>query len=113
MSRRSSPSRSRCRSTMATITPIDYSSRDYLALRTDLIASIPTFLPEWTQQTDSDFGIVLIELFSMVGDILNFYIDRVVNETFLSTAVRRESVLNIARMFDYTPIAMTPATVLL
>lgn len=91
--------------------PIDYSSRDYASLRADLINSIPEYVPEWTNRTESDFGIVLIEMFSYVGDILNYYIDRVANEAYLTTAVQRSSVLSLAQMLDYRPLGLAAATV--
>lgn len=81
--------------------PIDYSSRDYASVTQDLITNIPNFLPEWTDRSPGDFGIVMIELFAYMCDILNYYIDRVANEAFLSTAQQRQSVLNIANMLDY------------
>jgi hypothetical protein len=89
--------------------PIDYTNRDYASLRQALIDTIPDLLPEWTTRTDDDFGMVLIDLFSYVGDIMNYYVDRVFNEMFLPTAVRRQSVLNIAALLDYVPISMAPA----
>ena len=83
--------------------PIDYTSRDYTSLVNDLLTLIPSFLPEWTDRSPGDFGIVLIELFAYVGDILNFYNDRIANESFIATAQQRQSVLNIASLLDYTP----------
>lgn len=85
------------------IYPIDYSSRDYESLLADLRQAAPLLLPEWTNESDSDFGLVLLELFSYAGDVMNYYIDRVANEMFLATATRKQSVLNIASMLDYTP----------
>lgn len=92
---------------------IDYSSRDYIAIYNDLIRQIPNFLPEWTSRSSSDFGIVLLELYAYVGDILSYYIDRISNEAFLSTAVQRASVLAISSMLDYRPRSAAPSTVLL
>ena len=37
---------------------VDYTSRDYVSIRADLINLIPQFLPEWTSRSESDFGIV-------------------------------------------------------
>lgn len=92
---------------------IDYTSRDFQSLFNDLKNAIPDLLPEWTSRDPSDMGIVLLELFSYEGDILNYYIDRVMNEAFLPTAQRRQSVLDVAQLLNYTPVAMRPATVLL
>ena len=89
---------------------VDYTSRDYAAIRDDLIALIPSLLPEWTTTDASDFGITLIELFAYMGDMLNYYIDRSANEGFINTATQRSSVLSIAKMLNYSPSTGTPAT---
>jgi hypothetical protein len=52
-------------------------------------------------------------LFSYLGDELNFYIDRALNESFLSTASQRNSVLQIAKILGYLPTGATASTVLL
>jgi hypothetical protein len=83
--------------------PIDYTSRDYTSLVNDMLNLIPSYLPEWTDRSAGDFGVVLLELFAYVGDILNFYTDRIANEAFLPTAQQRQSVLNLASLLDYTP----------
>lgn len=93
------------------ISPIQYTSRDYAALKADLIAAIPGLLPEWTSRSSNDFGIVMIDLFAYCGDILNYYSDRIANEAFLATATQRASVLSIASMLDYKPLSQAPATV--
>lgn len=90
---------------------VDYTAKDYDGFKDSLIASIPDFLPEWTSRSESDFGIVLIELFSYLADILSFYGDRIANEAFLATAVQRSSVIRIAKMLDYRPTGPNPASV--
>lgn len=92
---------------------IDYTSRDFEAIRDDMIALIPFFLPEWRNRDASDFGITLIELFAYMGDIMSYYIDRAANEAFIDTASQRDSVLRQARLLDYTPTPSTPAEVTL
>lgn len=93
--------------------PIDYSSRDYASVVTDVINSVPNYLPEWTDRSSGDFGIVLIELFAYTTDILSYYTDRIANEAFLSTAQQRSSILNIADMLDYPFSGPTAASVIL
>ena len=90
---------------------VDYTSRDYVSIREDLINLIPSYAPQWTSREASDFGITLIELFSYLGDLLNFYIDRAANEGFLATASQRDSVLQIASLLNYVPTTSTPALV--
>jgi hypothetical protein len=89
---------------------IDYTSRDYQAIRDDMVGLIDNFAPQWTSRDSSDFGIVMIELFSYMGDLLNYYIDRAANEAFLSSATQRETVINIARLLNYTPTNVLAAS---
>lgn len=42
---------------------IDYTSRDYEAIREELIARIKERIPEWNGADNSDFGVVLAEAF--------------------------------------------------
>ena len=92
------------------IPPIDYTSRDYASLVNDMLNLIPSYLPEWTDRSPGDFGIVLMELFAYMGDILSFYTDRLSNEAFMATAQQRQSVMNLAQMLDYTPYGNVSAT---
>lgn len=92
---------------------VDYTSRDYLALREDLISLIPTYAPQWTNRDPADFGMTLIELFSYMGDILNFYIDRSANEAFITTASQRDNVLQLSTLLNYIPTTRTASTVTL
>lgn len=85
------------------VPPVDYTSKDWATFRDDMKDAIKSRLPEWTSRSPNDFGIVLIELFAYVGDILSFYGDRIANEAFLPTAVLRSSVYSIAAMLDYRP----------
>ena len=80
---------------------IDYTSRDYEALRDDMVRTIPFFTPEYTDMNPSDFGIVLMELLAYMGDNIHFYIDRMAEESFLPTAITRRSVVNLLKLIDY------------
>lgn len=90
--------------------PVDYTSRDYEAIRTDLIARMATAFPEWNYTGAADFGVLLLELWAHVGDVLHFYIDRAMFEGFVQTAVMRSSMLNLAGMFGYKPNARAAAS---
>ena len=86
---------------------IDYTSRDYASILSDMTTLIPNFSPNWTNRDPADFGMTLLELFSYMGDILNYYIDRAANEAFIATATQRSSVLQIANLLGYTPTDIT------
>src|SRR5690606_17433401 len=80
---------------------IDYLTKHYEGFRQAMLNHIPLRLPQWTARNESDFGVVLIELFAYVADLLSYYQDRVANEAFLSTATQRRSVIELLRLIDY------------
>lgn len=80
---------------------IDYVTKDYAGFRDGMLAQIPLLLPNWTDRSEADFGVALIELFAYVADILSYYQDRVANEAYLATASQRRSVQELLRLIDY------------
>lgn len=82
---------------------IDYTGRDYYSIREELITRIQSRVPEWTASDPADFGVALVEAFAYLGDLMSYYIDRNANESFIGTAIQRQSVLNIAQTYGYTP----------
>lgn len=79
----------------------DYMARDYESFKRAMINLIPTKLPNWTDRSEADFGIVLIEIFAHMADILSYYQDRIANESFLATARERRSVIQHLRLIGY------------
>lgn len=49
----------------------------------------------------SDPSIALLDAWSIVGDVLSFYQERIANEGYLRTATERRSVLELARLIGY------------
>lgn len=94
-----------------TVPSVDFSSRDQESLFLTLRSQIEFFLPEWTFHGESDFGIGLLHLFSYLGDILHFYIDRAVEESHLPTALSRDNVVRILKLIDYELRGRASATV--
>jgi len=85
------------------IPSVDYTSRDYAALRAELILRLKDRVPNWTGDDPSDFGVALVESFAYMGDLVNYYIDRIANESYILTATQRQSLLNLASMYGYYP----------
>ena len=89
---------------------IDYMARDYESLLQAMRDQIPRKLSQWTDFTnEADFGNVLLQLFAHIGDILSYYQDRVANESFLSTAQTRRSVIDHLRLIGYELGTAAPA----
>lgn len=93
----------------------DYSSRDFGTIKSDLLSRAAVVAPEWTDRNSSDFGMMLVDLWAYMGDVLHYYVDRAAGESVLSKATQRESVLAFANLLDYIPSGRTSAqgTVLL
>lgn len=88
---------------------IDYTTKDYEGYRQDMIDLIQKIMPEWTDHSPNDPGIVLLELLAYQLDKLSYYNDRVANEVFLSTATMRRSVINHCKLIGYELGWATPA----
>lgn len=92
---------------------LDYTGRDYYSIREQLIARIQDRLPNWSASNPADFGVALVEAFAYMGDLMSYYIDRNVNESFISTATQRDSIVNIAQTYGYIPAGYRQAFVTL
>jgi hypothetical protein len=88
----------------------DYTSRDYLTIRQDLLDRASQVLPEWTTRNRADFGVLMVDLWAYMGDVLHYYIDRAAAEAYLGTATQKGSVLAIANLLDYKPLFQTSST---
>jgi hypothetical protein len=88
----------------------DFSARDYQTIKQDLLLRASATTPEWTDRDPSDFGMVLVDLWAYMGDVLHYYVDRVAQEMFIDTATQRESVLAYANLLDYRPNYRQQAT---
>lgn len=90
---------------------IDYTSRDYASIKQDMIDMLQKKIPEYTDTSETDAGIVLLECFAMGVDIVSFYLDNQANEAMLSTCEQRKSALNWCNILGYKPKPTTPARV--
>jgi len=60
----------------------------------------PTLAALRTRDED-DFSLALLDAWATVADVLTFYQERIANESFLSTATERRSLLDQARLIGY------------
>jgi hypothetical protein len=95
---------------------VDYTSRDFYAIREDLIELVKSRVnidssKQWSGDDPSDFGVALLEAFAYVGDLVNYYIDRIANESFLPTATQRKSIINLANLYGYVPTGYRSALI--
>jgi len=50
---------------------------------------------------DDDYAITLLDMWATVADVLTFYQERIANESYLRTALQRDSILRMVRLLDY------------
>lgn len=78
---------------------INYLSRDFESIKSELIKFSQKYYPELSDNfNDSSVGSWFIDLLSAVGDDLSYHTDRMYQETNLDSANLRSSVLNAARL---------------
>ena len=52
---------------------------------------------------ESDFTVGLVDAFASMAEVLTFYQERIANQSYLRTATERRSLLELARLIDYSP----------
>jgi hypothetical protein len=90
---------------------IQYINRDFSELRASLINYARTYFPT----TYNDFsptspGMMFMEMAAYVGDVLSFYTDNQIQETFLQYARQPNNLYELAYMFGYKPNVTQVAT---
>jgi len=90
---------------------IRYINRDFNDFRNALIEYTKTYFPNtFNDFTDTSTGMMFMEMASYVGDVLSFYIDNQIQETFIQHARQTENIFNLAYMLGYKPKVTTVAT---
>jgi hypothetical protein len=84
------------------IVPIDYTSRDFESIKNDLITHVKRYYPSIYQDfNEASFGSIMIDTVAYVGDILSFYMDYNVNESFLDSSIEINNIIKLARQMGY------------
>jgi len=82
--------------------PIRYTSRDFDSIRTDLIEYAKRYYPDTFQDfSEASFGSLMLDTVAYVGDIMSFYLDYQVNESFIDTAVEYDNIIRLAQQMGY------------
>ena len=91
---------------------IRYIDRNFNDFRNTLIDYSQTYFPDtYNDFTPDSTGMLFIEMASYVGDVLSFYLDNQVQETFIQYARETENLFNMAYMLGYEPKVTTAASV--
>jgi hypothetical protein len=90
--------------------PIDYTSREFDSIKEDLLDHAKRYYPDnYKDFSEASFGSMVLDSVSYIGDVLSFYLDYNVNESFLDTAIEFENVRKHAKALGYN-YAGAPST---
>ena len=82
--------------------PIKYTSRDFASIKRDLEDYAKRYYPEsYRDFSEASFGSLMLDTVAYVGDILSFYLDYQVNESFLDSAIEYENIIRLSRQLGY------------
>ena len=83
---------------------IRYLDRDFNSFRSSLIEFAKTYFPDThTDFSPSSPGMMFMEMASYVGDVLSFYQDNQIQETFTQYAKQTPNLYQLAYMIGYKP----------
>src|ERR1700694_4994831 len=87
------------------LTSIAYRVGDYASFRHALLLSRPleTELRNWRPSGYGDLSLQLVEWWAYLADILTFYNERAISESYLGTAELPESVKRLIQILGYRP----------
>ena len=88
--------------------PIKYTSRDFDTIKDALIDHARRYYADsFRDFSEASFGSLMIDTVSYVGDILSFYLDYQVNESFLDTATEFNNVVRLGEQAGYLSLMRT------
>lgn len=98
---------------MATKRDIKYINRDFTDFRTRLVEFAQTYFPTtYNDFTPASPGMMFMEMSAYVGDVLSFYLDNQIQETFIQYAQQTRNLYELAYLLGYKPKVTAAATVL-
>ena len=90
---------------------VGYLDRSFSQIKTSVLARLKINAPEVTDYSESNILVVIIGIFAGIAEMLNYYIDNMAREAFLSTARKWESVIAVTDLINYRIKAAISASV--
>ena len=90
---------------------IRYIDRDFNTIRNSLIQYSKTYFPDtYNDFTPTSTGMLFMEMAAYVGDVLSFYLDNQIQETFIQKARQTTNLYSLAYSLGYVPKVTTVAS---
>ncbi len=84
--------------------PVDYLAKDFTSFLVALSNFSAARYPAWTERSEADFGVMLMEALSALADELSYLQDRAAAEATIGTATQRLSLGRAGRPVEYEPM---------
>lgn len=89
---------------------IDYFGKDFVDFRQNLIEYAKTYFPSsYNDFNEASPGMMFIEMASYIGDVLSYYTDASLKESFIQFAQDEQNIFALAQMLGYKPKVSSPA----
>ena len=83
---------------------IRYTDRDFNTIRNQLIQYSKTYFPQtYNDFTPTSTGMLFMEMAAYVGDVMSFYLDNQIQETFIQKARQNQNLFALAYSMGYVP----------
>lgn len=93
---------------------VKYLNKDFNSFKAELIEYARSYYPTvYNDFTQASPGSMFIDMASYVGDVMSFYLDNQLQETFLQYAKQKNNLYTMAYMLGYRPKVTSAATVML
>lgn len=90
---------------------VRYLNKDFNTFKQQLIEFTKVYYPNtFNDFSEGSPGMMFLEMAAYVGDVLSFYTDTQLQETFLTLAQEKENLYNIAYALGYKPKVTTTST---
>lgn len=91
---------------------VKYLNKDFSTFKNELIEYAKSYYPTvYNDFSQASPGSMFIEMASYVGDVLSFYLDNQLQETFLQYAKQKNNLYTMAYMLGYRPKVVSAAIV--
>jgi len=91
---------------------IKYLNKDFSTFKEALIEYAKAYFPtSYNDFSSASPGTMFIEMAAYVGDVMSFYLDNQIQETFLQYAKQKENLFTLAYMLGYRPKVTSAAAV--
>ena len=88
---------------------INFTNRDFNTIKADLINQLKSMSDKWNDTNESDASMIFINTLAGISAMLNFYIDKQCNESYINLAKEDKNVLSLLELLNYKRPLRVPA----